>query len=316
MPAWPRDPRRGDPADRAHFIHSDHAANARGDPTRSTRRRKSSAVTGHTVRTTSTVQSALDALEPGQSSTAVLAFQPEAAWTTPPAWLRSQARGGRISCARPRARWHEPEDDARSPRAPSFGRAADPAPRCALRASDGAAHSGVRGAERAGAHVRGDPDETAHAARSRLLVLLGIGTSVASRTTARGRARRLAFDDRELGPHHPADKWRRHAPVAPERSSRRRVGRARARLVAHERSRLAVRAKGEVGGDPCVPGAGERDEICGVDALPHGLPGPEAPDHSERDLVRRVRAEPNPLALLREVGEPQRLRPARCDRRT
>jgi hypothetical protein len=29
------------------------------------------------VRTTSTVQSALDALKPGQSSTAVLAFQPE-----------------------------------------------------------------------------------------------------------------------------------------------------------------------------------------------------------------------------------------------
>src|SRR5215207_822711 len=74
-------------------------------------------VTGHTVRTTSTVQSALDALEPGQSSTAVLAFHGEAAWTTPPAWLRSQARGGRSSCARPRARWHEPEDDAPSARA-------------------------------------------------------------------------------------------------------------------------------------------------------------------------------------------------------
>jgi transposase len=40
-----------------------------------------------------------------------------------------------------------------------------------------------------------------------------------SRETARGRARRLALHDCELGPHHPAHKRRSDPPVAPKRPS-------------------------------------------------------------------------------------------------
>ena len=69
--------------------------------------------------------------EPGQSSTAVLAFQPEAAWTTPPAWLglkreeaEARARGRALAGMSPKT----------TPEAPARHRSGAPAdPRSAMR---------------------------------------------------------------------------------------------------------------------------------------------------------------------------------------
>ena len=54
------------------------------------------------------------------------------------------------------------------------------------------------------------------------------------------------------------------------------------------------------------PGLVEGDEVVGVDRLPDRLAAPEAADDAERELLRRVVGQLDPLAVLGHVAEPQR----------
>jgi hypothetical protein len=87
-----------------------------------------------------------------------------------------------------------------------------------------------------------------------------------------------------------------------------------ARIVAEQRSPLRIRTQGEVGSDLGVPGDVKRRERGGVDLLPRGLSAPETPDHPKRELVGRILAEPDPVALPGHLTETQRGRLVRTDR--
>ena len=107
-----------------------------------------------------------------------------------------------------------------------------------------------------------------------------------------------AHDDRDAG----AD----DAPVAQEVRARVGVERLRPGLVGDQRARAPVGAQRDAAGDLREPGLVEGDEVGGVDRLPDRLAAPEAADHAEGELPRRVVGELDPLAVLGHVAEPHR----------
>src|SRR3954468_12939675 len=85
-----------------------------------------------------------------------------------------------------------------------------------------------------------------------------------------------AHDERDAGADDP--------PVAQEVRAGLGVERLRAGLVGDERVRGPVAAQQDAAADLREPGPVERDEVIGVDRLPHRLAAPEAADDAEREL--------------------------------
>src|ERR1017187_2978324 len=117
------------------------------------------------------------------------------------------------------------------------------------------------------------------------------------------RAARILRDESEQRTHYDSDARRHEGPIPQERSARGFVGRLGTRLVAQERSLIPLGAERETGGDLGVTRTVKRSERGGVDLLKCGRSGPEPPAHPKRELVRRVLAQPDPVAVLGQLDE-------------